>query len=116
MYTLNTIAKKAIACGLALVFGGAALANYPESGIEVLKNFDMHFAFLLMAPKGLDKNISEKWNAAIARAMQSEKVKAQFDKLNLRSVSGSSQEAQQWVVNYDSRIRATIKQANIRVE
>lgn len=87
-----------------------------ESNIEALKDFDMQFAFLMMAPKGLDKAISEKWNAAIARAMRSEKVKAQFDNLNVRKVEGSSQEALQWVTNYGSRIRDTINKADIRVE
>ena len=87
-----------------------------ESGIEDLKDFDMQFAFLLMAPKGLDKAIIEKWSAAIARAMQSAQIKTQFDNLNVHRVSGSTQEAQQWMTKYGSRIRDTISKANIKVE
>lgn len=87
-----------------------------ESGIEALKDFDMQFAFLLMAPKGLDKAITEKWSAAIAQAMQSAQIKTQFDNLNVHRVSGSTQEAQQWMMKYGSRIRDTISKANIKVE
>lgn len=76
----------------------------------------MQFAFLLMAPKGLDKAITEKWSAAIAQAMQSAQIKTQFDNLNVHRVSGSTQEAQQWMMKYGSRIRDTISKANIKVE
>ncbi|MGO3125764.1 MAG: Bug family tripartite tricarboxylate transporter substrate binding protein [Advenella sp.] len=87
-----------------------------ESGIEALKDFDMQFSFLLMAPKGLDKTITEKWNAAVAQAMQSAQIKTQFDNLNVHRVNGSMQEAQQWMAKYGSRIHDTIRKANIKVE
>ena len=87
-----------------------------ESSVAGLKDFDTQFAFLLMTPKGIDKQIAEKWNAAIANAMQSEQVKTQFDNLNIHRVSGSEQEAQQWISTYGSRIRDTIKNAKITVE
>jgi len=87
-----------------------------ESGVAGVKDFDMQFAFFLMTPKGIDKNIAEKWNAAIANAMQSEQVKTQFDNLNIHRVKGSRQEAEQWVNMYGGRIRDTIKNAKITVE
>ncbi|HBP28462.1 tripartite tricarboxylate transporter substrate binding protein [Advenella sp. FME57] len=87
-----------------------------ESGIEALKDFDMQFSFLLMAPKGLDKTITEKWNAAVAQAMQSAQIKTQFDNLNVHRVNGSMQEAEQWMAKYGSRIHDTIRKANIKVE
>lgn len=87
-----------------------------ESGIEALKEFDMQFAFMLMAPKGLDKAITKKWSAAIDQAMQSAQIKTQFDNLNVHRVSGSTQEAQHWMTKYGSRISNTISKANIKVE
>lgn len=87
-----------------------------ESGIEALKDFDMQFSFLLMAPKGLDKTITEKWNAAVAQAMQSAQIKTQFDNLNVHRVNGSMQEAEQRMAKYGSRIHDTIRKANIKVE
>lgn len=87
-----------------------------ESGIDSLKNFDMQFAFFLMAPKDIDSKITEKWNAAITKAMQSDQVKTQLDNLNIHRVKGSQEEAQQWVAKYGRRIHDTITKADIKVE
>jgi len=87
-----------------------------ESGIDSLKDFDMQFAFFLMAPKGIDSKITEKWNTAITKAMQSDQVKTQLDNLNIHRVKGSQEEAKQWVAKYSSRIHDTITKADIKVE
>lgn len=87
-----------------------------ESSLNGLKDFDMEFAFFLMAPKGIDRDIAEKWNAAIANAMQSDQIKSQFDNLNIHRIKGSRQEAKQWLSTYGRRIHDTIKKAKITVE
>lgn len=87
-----------------------------ESGIDGLANFDMQFAFLLMAPKGVDPAVLDAWNKALGRAMATPDVRTQLDALNVRQVEGSRDEAHRWVDKYGANMRRIIRDAAIQVQ
>lgn len=87
-----------------------------ESAINGLNNYDMQFAFLLMAPKGLPANVSEKIDQALSAAMQSDQVKQRLLQLNVDAGAGTLEEGRQWLQTYGKAMQQVVQKADIKVE
>lgn len=87
-----------------------------ESGIAGTKNFDLQFAFLLVAPKDIPADVIDTWNTALAKAMESKDVKSQMETLGIMRSKGTRQEVRQWLDNYGKKMTDIVHEAGIKVD
>jgi len=95
------------------------LASYPdvptvaESGMP---GFELLSWYGLWGPAGMPKDVVEKLNAAVAKAVQSPHVKARFAELSFESTENSPAQFMKLIQEEIRRVGLVVKAANIRIE
>ncbi len=95
------------------------LASYPdvptvaESGMP---GFELLSWYGLWGPAGMPKEVVEKLNAAVAKAVQSVHVKARFADLSFETTENSPAQFAKLIQEEIKRVGVVIKAANIRID
>lgn len=95
------------------------LASYPdvptvaESGMP---GFELLSWYGLWGPAGMPKDVVEKLNAAVAKAVQSPHVKARFADLSFETTENTPAQFAKLIQDEIRRVGVVIKAANIRIE
>ncbi len=95
------------------------LASYPdvptvaESGMP---GFELLSWYGLWGPAGMPKDVVDKLNAAVAKAVQAPNVKARFAELSFETADNTPAQFAKLIQEEIRRVGAVIKAANIRIE
>ena len=95
------------------------LASYPdvptvaESGMP---GFELLSWYGLWGPAGMPKDVVDKLNAAVAKAVQSPHVKARFAELSFESTENSPAQFVKLIQEEIRRVGLVVKAANIRID
>ena len=95
------------------------LASYPnvptvaESGMP---GFELLSWYGIWGPAGMPKDVVDKLNAAVAKAVQSPHVKARFAELSFETTENTPAQFAKLIQEEIRRVGVVIKAANIRIE
>ncbi|MEB3095944.1 tripartite tricarboxylate transporter substrate binding protein [Achromobacter sp. D10] len=87
-----------------------------QSGVAALKNYDVSFAFLVMAPKGTPKEIADVWDKTLAKVYAMPEFQQSMAGLGMRGPFAGKAQAQEWVDREAKGWKEVIEKAGIRGE
>ena len=87
-----------------------------QSGVAGLKNYDVSFAFLVMAPKGTPKEIAQVWEDTLAKVYAMPEFQQSMAVLGMRGPFAGKAQAQEWVSREAKGWKEVIEKAGIRGE
>ncbi|MBO9328720.1 ABC transporter substrate-binding protein [Achromobacter sp. HZ01] len=104
------------------VSGGQRDADLPEvptvaqSGVAGLKNYDVAFGFLVMAPKGTPEPIVRIWEKTLAQVYAMPEFQRSMASLGIRQPYAGQAQAREWVRKESEGWKAVIEQAGIKAQ
>jgi tripartite-type tricarboxylate transporter receptor subunit TctC len=87
-----------------------------QSGVAGLKDYDVSFAFLVMAPKGTPKEVAQVWEDALAKVYAMPEFQQSMAVLGMRGPFAGKARAQAWVDREAKGWKEVIAKAGIRGE
>lgn len=94
----------------------AAYPDVPTVAESGMPGFELLSWYGLWGPAGLPKDVVDKLNAAVAKAVQSPHVKARFADLSFETADNTPAQFAKLIQEEIRRVGAVIKAANIRIE
>jgi tripartite-type tricarboxylate transporter receptor subunit TctC len=87
-----------------------------QLGLEPLKDFEAAFAFLVMAPRGMSRDIAAKWDETLAQVYASPEFQASIASLGMRAPFSGHAVAKEWVQTQAGSWAEVIESAGIKGE
>lgn len=107
---------KLIALGVTSAQRSESWPNTPTVAEAGVPGYAVEAWYAVIAPKGTPKDVVEKLNREIAKAVQSEEVKAKLATLGNESVGNNVAQAEQYIADEADRWGKLLKSNNIRAD